>query len=309
MIEIPSQGTTEHCIILGGYPELGRTQEDRVFGADKAEKICNLRFGEMLPGQNHAICPKDNSTNPGIEIYDIQGLGVARNAYEGGRTGTACNGSSQGKKLAKFKGTVTCSATSAIIGGYYISRLLDIGNVPASVLRTVNIKTLREVTDRGLKTPIGKSWAIWDSILRGTAGAEIQLTLTSDRKFVYGALSENPGGESPYPGHNLRSYASFIASPMMKKVLSRGTTSEVLEKKQGLAAYALAQEIKGFSDLIILDTLLSQQDRLGNIAGRPRYFGLDPASNTYAGEKDKAEADRRFGAGKHVSRTRIVIKG
>ena len=39
--EIASQGTTEHCIIMGGYPELGPEQEKKVFDSKKAVELCD----------------------------------------------------------------------------------------------------------------------------------------------------------------------------------------------------------------------------------------------------------------------------
>jgi hypothetical protein len=307
--EISSLGTTEHCIIMGGYPELGPEMEKEVFRGKKAEALCELGFGEMPAGQNHALCPKDNSTNPGVEIFDIEGLGVSRQAYESGTGSTGCNRTTEGKKLAKFKGTVTCSSTAAIIAGYYMGRLLDIGNVPASVLRTVNTKTMRELTDRGLRTDISESWASWDKILKGTASEEVKdLTLTADKKFVYGALSVNPGGETKYQGYNIKPYSAFVGTKMVSKAMSPRSTSDIMEGATGLKAYALAQEIKGFGDLIIFDTILSQSDRLGNIHSKVTYFGEDPVTHKIDSETKLDKAIARFGAGNFSEAPQLLLK-
>jgi hypothetical protein len=314
VVEIPNNGTTEHCIILGGYPNLGPMLEEEVFGSEKASDLCDLRFGEFRADQNHALCPKDNSTNPGVEIYDIEGMKVSRSAYENGPGDKRCGGKVEGKKLAKFKTTVTCSSTASILTGYYLSRLLGVANVPPSVLRTLNVGTMAEVVKRGKDTPIKASWEIWDGILKGTAKSELlDLNLTADRKFVYGALSENPKGEHTYPKHNVKPYDAFVKTPMMERVLSSAPLASMIGSATGAHAYAIAQEVKGFSDMIIFDTLLSQQDRLGNIASQTNYFGKNPKTGKYKHERHKGsfgdkDADALFGPGNWAIAERLMLK-
>jgi hypothetical protein len=307
VIDIPTGTKTEVCIIPSAYPGLGGTMQKTVFGSAKLDELCKLRFAGS--DTNYAICPKDNSTNPAIEIFDISKLGVTRQVYENATSSTGCNKSREGKKLAKFKGTVTCSSTAAILTAYYLSRFLDVGNVPASVLRTIDVTTMRNVTRKGLQSPLSGSWAQWDKVLNGSASPEIKdLTFTSDRQFIYGALSDNPRGEHKYPGHNVSTYGSFLATAMMRKATSQGAAELIFENKKGIAAYALTQEIKGFSDLVIFDTLLSQQDRLGNIASRTKYFGFDIDAQKYDSEKTEDEANLRFGRNQYVAAEEILLK-
>src|SRR5882762_7914633 len=84
---------------------------------------------------NAAVCPKTNSTNPGLDLYSLpQGSSPAQ--VEAAK----CK-SSGAKKIAKYKLSTSCSYTPSILGYYHLSRILGgIANVPPSVLRTFDLQ-------------------------------------------------------------------------------------------------------------------------------------------------------------------------
>ncbi|MEZ4743405.1 MAG: hypothetical protein R3B45_13330 [Bdellovibrionota bacterium] len=305
VIPIQNGNQEEYCIKIGGYPELGEKWEKKIFDAKAQDKLCELRFDiEKSSDQNFALCPKGYSTNPAIEVMDISKLktkGVTRESYEdmsGYDYGCRRPQDREGKKLAKFKGTVTCSSTGSIVAAYYLGRLLDIGDVPAAVIRTIRADVMQDVTNRGLKTALKSSWQGWNSILAGVGNKELlDLNRTVDGKFVYGALSENPRGESRYSEINMRSISSFKKTPLVQKVFS---SSDFKFSKNNLQDYGLIKQIEDVGDLIVFDTILGQQDRLGNIHARPFFYYDD---NGKVEKSKKAPKDKKF-----VQVKRLMLK-
>ena len=80
---------------------------------------------------NAAVCPKINSTNPGLDFFSVsQGSSPIQ------VSAAHCKAASS-KKIAKYKLSTSCSYTPSILGYYHVSRMLGgIADVPPAVLRT-----------------------------------------------------------------------------------------------------------------------------------------------------------------------------
>ena len=161
-------------------------------------KLCNIDGNT-----NAAVCPKLNSTNPGLDFYSLP-QSVARDDVA-----ARCE-TSGAKKVAKYKLSTSCSYTPSILGYYHVSRMLGgIGNVPPTVLRTYDLKNHIALGHKALDqtksgTLIHQTWA--GLLAQLTAGARANrrdFLLTDDFAQSYGALSANPTKEEFYKKYSM----------------------------------------------------------------------------------------------------------
>jgi hypothetical protein len=194
------------------------------------------------------------------------------------------------KKIAKYKLSTSCSYTPSILGYYHLSRALGgIANVPPSVLRTFDLKNhialgraaLAETAPNAL---IHQTWAaLMAQLTAGSAASRRDLLLTDDFSQSYGALSVNPSGESFYTeffnggANNVARAINFRDKNPIVAMLARnvdlGTLvgqSFTVENVQKMV------QLRDAANLIVIDTLMNQQDRFGNIHYVETYYYRDP---------------------------------
>ena len=226
----------EVCRIPNAFPGLNIFEP-----TSKESALCGYDF---YSDPSVAICAKGNSTNPGVLVFELN-PGVSQSSFETDQCLKV--NPVGGKKVGKFKSSITCSYTPSILGYYQLSRYLNgAGNVPAAVYRTMNETEHKKITAEGEQTAIKASWAQFASDeLNPAAHPSIFLPVGGGQYDVYGALSENPKDEAFYgdfygPKHTY---------------------------DQGLTAF---QQTVPFQHLInanpVAATLMNQQDRFGNVA-------------------------------------------
>ena len=207
------------------------------------------------------------------------------------------------KKLAKYKQSTSCSYTPSLLSYYHVSRFLgNINQVPPVVLRTIDTNTQKQI---GNKTylPMRAAWEkrskisldtwfdysseqknafkpapeiilqTWHGIMsilnKGSSHAKSANIFTKDYKFSYGALQMNPSKEEKYSemfngGANQEARtANFKAkNQYFLKLTENGpfkySTFNAKDAQQVLA-------MQNVADMILMDSILSQQDRLGNL--------------------------------------------
>ena len=149
-------------------------------------KLCNID-----ENKNAAVCPKLNSTNPGLDFYSLP-QGDTPDKVEGARCETA-----SAKKIAKYKLSTSCSYTPSILGYYHVSRMLGaIGDVPPTVLRTFDLNNHIALGHKALDqtksgTLIHQTWVgLMAQLTAGAKGNRRDFLLTDDFAQSYGALSE-----------------------------------------------------------------------------------------------------------------------
>ena len=228
------------------------------------------------------LCPKLNSTNPGtlfVELENGMSVDEARQKF--------CPLDHRARTLietasvdAKFKQSTSCSDTSSALAAYHLSRLFGgIGRTPVSVLRTMSKDTHLDLA-RSASTILGSSkeaiaqtWSRLMSLHSGNPSApEVQRVFSRDMQVIVGALSKNVKREFKYTPLNRASaydtrYSDFKGSIGWKRVTSSGSISEMAQAPQSefekiVPAMVQAKDV---SDMILLDVLLNQQDRIGNI--------------------------------------------
>lgn len=248
--------------------------------------LCKINIYE-----NTAACPKLNSTNPGLDLYSVpKGSTASQVAAQACKVEGA-------KKIAKYKLSTSCSYAPSIIGYYHMSRILGgVANVPTTVLRTLDLDTHIQIGHTALaRAPkndiIYQTWSgLVSQLTRGEQAPKRDLLLTSNFEQSYGALLKiekgddfykeffNGGGDNVTRTQNLRDKNPIIAalanSAGVERLVSREFTAANVQKMV---------QLKDASDMIVLDSLMNQQDRMGNIHYLVKYYYLDDADKNSDG--------------------------
>ncbi len=230
-----------------------------------------------------AIVPKRKSTSAAVDVHELP-AGTTRPEQ---LTASYCLGlEKNGKCVAKFKQTdnkFTTTCTAAILGYYHVSRALgDICEIKPAVLRTMDIeehkKIVRLASEMGVRGTIAKSWGLFKQYYANPKGSGVASALfTADFKQIYGALLENTAGEEGYSdwldaGSNLSTTRAFQRMADSRSALAIvGSNAFTQGNVQALVA------MRDMSELILLDYLLAQSDRLtgGNISDYPFAYYLE----------------------------------
>ena len=222
-----------------------------------------------------ALCPKNKSTSAAVELFEIP-QGSSKPVAE--ETAAYCTSIRKtSKDLAKFKQTdnvFTTTSAASILGYYHVSRTLgDICEIQPAILRTMDIeqhkKVVKLAADLGIGGTVRKSWNLFNKYYANPKASSVAASLfTSDFQQIYGALLKKTRGEEPYAewlraGTNLSSVAAFRNMADSRPVAAILGSSQFTPKNvQALVG------MRDMSELILLDYLLAQSDRLtgGNMS-------------------------------------------
>jgi hypothetical protein len=273
----------EVCIIPRTVPGLGSGTADPT-----QTSLCAIDFYDDT---SIGICAKANSTNPGVDVYKLNG-NPAKATFES----TGCKQPERlrpAKEIAKFKQSITCSDSASILAYYELSQALGgIGDVPPTVIRTMSDDVHKRITQAGLGTAIHGSWAMYQKA-EANPGAHPEL-FTRDGKYVYGALSKIPGGDGLYTamvGHRAdydHGEDAFLATPLFRTIASANPIA-VPNTLAGAAKQLIA--LKDTSDMVLIDTLLNQQDRFGNEAKRSQWVWVEDGKLRFVKADDVSPDD------------------
>jgi hypothetical protein len=267
---------------------------------DNAEEKKLARYDFYKPGNTPddgavAMCPKNKSTSAAVELFEIP-QGSSKPTEETASYCTSIRKTS--KDLAKFKQTdnvFTTTSTAAILGYYHVSRVLgDVCEIQPAILRTMDIqqhkKVVRLAVDLGIGGTVRKSWNLFDKYYANPEASSVAASLfTSDFQQIYGALLKNTRGEEPYvewlrAGSNLRSVRAFRNMADSRPVATiLGSSQFTPTNVQALVG------MRDMSELILLDYLLAQSDRLtgGNISDYNVVYYLNGNEVKHARKADK----------------------
>jgi hypothetical protein len=275
----------------------------------KVESVGSLQFAALEPKEILA-CPKYNSTNPGTNLVEVP----AKMSYSEAAKMLcvpkdkalaalkAENDESDDKDYegkydldAKFKSTISCSATASALGYYHVSRLLGgIGRVPVVVARTLSRATHQEIADRAVNHFNGSQELIaqnWRTFLKASKDAEAgkpnPKIYTDKGQYVYGSLQKNLKGEERYTEIGGRGayddrYTRFlgqdpflrVSNPAGVKLLPPAGVSTAPSVRQFSEMAPHILQMQDVSDMVLMDTLMSQDDRIGNIHVKPMVLEL-----------------------------------
>lgn len=256
------QGLHEVCIV----PKKWEWGSYKSGDQEKEEELCNYDFYS-----NMGLCPKYNSTNPAILLLQPNAR-YSKEAIDA----SDCNLKVLGVKTeAKFKQSVSCSNTSSILAYYQMSRLLgNAGRVPVSVIRSMDRSIHQALTQKAIrklgnsKSEIAQTWAQFARIHQNFS--DHPEVFDSTETQIYGALVDNVKNEDYYSDvsgtgnyetryQRFQKLKGFVKSASSKSVTQMVGSSDFTKVAQDVTL------IKDVTDMILMDTLLNQQDRIGNV--------------------------------------------
>lgn len=263
---------TEQC--WSALPILKSAIESKKLEAEL--KLCAMDFYQG----EYAICPKLNSTNPGVLVVKKL-VDMPNEEFKQKFCSDVDEAKEQGKLkvAAKFKQTISCSNSSSPVAYYRISEFLGGSHVPVSVFRTMDKEKHLELTNKANEYLTGKTDLIaqnWKNFARAhmNPGRYPDIFIGST---VYGNLTENIKSEFKYTeisgvGDYDSRYQRFI---QQKPFLLVANSDSVVNLAGGTSLQKLAPvvtQMKDVSNMILTDYLLNQADRIGNIHFKYKWY-------------------------------------
>jgi len=287
---------------------------------EKEQELCSMNIGTSA-----AVCGKVESTNPALEFYEIAD-GYTASQMEANGCFLQKPGGEKGdnafKKAAKYKLSTSCSYTPSLLSYYHVSRFLgNINQVPAVVLRTVDAATHKAIGDKTYATIknktdlIAQTWAGLLSILtKKQAHAKATNVFTDDYQYSFGALQHNPSKEEKYSelfnggSDQPTRTANFKAKNATYLRLTNAAAIGNLNWSQANAQEVL--KMQNVADMILLDTMLSQQDRLGNLHYTMEAYAVVKDAKTGKTQVDKLDSlsKKDIAAGKTYPAGTLMLK-
>ncbi|MGJ8586190.1 MAG: hypothetical protein ACSHXD_19025 [Marinosulfonomonas sp.] len=248
-----------------------------------------------------------------------------RNACKEGKSA----GAHAGDTLAKFKLTMNQSGTSGTFSAspllyYHFSRYFGTTvKVPVAVWRSTDAKThASEVARPGLALSGHNHGARmnhegWRYVVEAEQNPESYKPtddmFTVDRKQIYGVLLNSPGhrygseingtrksGWGKGQNRDFQETPAFLAlrdaSPLDQAIdagLKKGRQDSQINKDLGkdVSPQQMAFWMRELSEIVLLDFIFSQQDRVGNIDFTPYYYWLDAGELQHKRAKHHAPKD------------------
>ena len=308
--EVPGDRPDEICVIPRHLPFAHYRGKNGTKDRADERRLASYDFYKAGTAESGAIgiSPKRTSTSAAVLVYELP-AGTSRPQH---LTARYCRSmEKEGKKVAKFKQTdnrYTATSTASILGYYHVSRALgDICEIKPAVLRTMDIpqhrKVVRLASKMGARDTVAKSWELFHRYYANPKRSGVARDLfTSDFTQIYGALLENTRGEDDYTEwlkaeSELSSTSAFRNMADARPVASiLGSNAFTQRNVQALVA------MRDMSELILLDYLLAQSDRLsgGNISSYEFAYDL------FGGEVISAKASKAPDRGS--SAPRVIVK-
>ena len=274
--KVPGGRPDEICVIPQHLPFVNYRGKAGAGDISDEEKLAGYDFYKIGAAELGVIAPlpKRSSTSAAVDVYEFP-AGTTR---PDDLTASYCAGvEKSGKCVAKFKQTdnkFTTTSTAAILGYYHVARALgDICEIKPAVLRTMDIeqhkKVVRLASEMGVHGTIAKSWSLFNQYYANPQGSGVASELfTSDFTQIYGALLENTTGEENY-AEWLSAGSSLSSTRAFQHMADSRPAAEIVGSRdftQGNVQALVA--MRDMSEMILLDYLLAQSDRLtgGNIS-------------------------------------------
>lgn len=285
IFKVPGGRPDEICVMPKHLPFAKYRGKDGAKDIADEKKLAGYDFYKAGTAESGVVAtvPKRTSTSAAVDVYTIA-AGTSR-AQE--LTASYCLGVEKtGKCVAKFKQTdnkFTTTSTAAILGYYHVSRALgDICEIKPAVLRTMDIeqhrKVVRLASEMGVHGTIAKSWGLFGQYYANPRSSGVARDLfTSDFNQIYGALLENTTGEESY-SEWLNAGTSLSSTRAFQRMADSRSAASILGSNAFTQANVQALVgMRDMSELILLDYLLAQSDRLtgGNISNYSYAYFLD----------------------------------
>ena len=262
----------EECVALPPAPgteiDSGRKDDE--------DALCKIKFDDP----NVIFCPALHSTNPGTDIYELP-TGVSRASFE--EKECAKETKRNANFLAKFKQSTSCSYTPAILAYGKVADALKIHvDVPAVVYRTMEQATHKGVEKMAGVYAHGLIKETWAGLVSKIAASSTKVIKDG---LLYGAMVDHKGGIDHHPTLNHRGPDSNPAAPFLaSSTWAMATKGSEIRSQIPPSLETLGQmmAVRDVGEMAIIDHILAQQDRFGNVAKKEKIFWLE---QTAAGQK------------------------
>jgi len=299
-------GLTERCVRIEPLPGAHYSKHDRrderayceldVHALALCPKLWSTSPGTIIYDIGKGVSAQE------IAAWEAQQCGAGHHARQAAR-----------HKPAVFKVSVNDRDTSATYAPsswvyYHLSRFLDAGvHVPVSVYRSMDAAIHHErVVKRGLQLSGGKrslrmlnaGWRFLDEVETGQkTGAAARAALTDDGRQVFGVLIDNDGdrygpefngtresGWGSGQNYDFQQTAPFLALRDPAPVVEAARSAIHEARKNPRMAKALAADtpveqivfwMQDVLEITLLDYVLGQQDRIGNIDYIWRWYWIE----------------------------------
>lgn len=233
------------------------------------QKLCSIEFYDG----EYAICPKLESTNPAVLVVKRL-VDMSNNDFENAycKDIDEAKRAEKAKVVAKFKQTISCSDARSPVAYYRIAEFINGSRVPVAVFRTMDTQQHLDITNKALAYLAGSPELIattWKRFLQFHNSPQKHPELFL-KDTIIGALIENTKSEFIYTeisgvGNYDGRYKRFI---QQKPFLNLSNPNSIGNLAGGANFQKLApvvNQMKDVSNMIILDHMLNQADRIGNI--------------------------------------------
>lgn len=281
----------ESCVKVTHIPNGKYSDKDLA----KENELCGINFYET---DKIALCPKLWSTTGATLIFDVSAMGAKASQFESKSCPQLQGKKTEGaKSVAKFKQNTVQEGTSAvsfrgILSYYHLSRYFDFGiKVPPVVYREMDVKQhLKRVTRVGAAShasePMNK--VAWKWFLNLETGGDDesarQYLLTKNSKSIKGVLYKDKGQKYPleFIGSEDTDAGSsaFLSTAPYRALKSKDSMMKAIaaaNEKTGKkhSALQMALWMRDLSEITLIDYILGQEDRIGNIDFTWKWYYLE----------------------------------
>jgi hypothetical protein len=308
-------GIVEQCIRIADFPGARYSEQDRA----QEERYCALDFAQL------ALCPKLWSTSPATILYGIDAsdyAGFERQYCADGQHASQIARSHP----ANLKMSVNARESSATYAPsswvyYHLSRYFDtLIYVPVAVYRSIDAAEHNRRVTKPALTIVGDShrlrmlaagWRALDAIETGRdVTAAAKAVLTDDGRQAFGVLIDSKGdrygaeingtresGWGAGQNQDFQQTAPFIALRDPRPVREAAAAAVREARKNPRMAKDLPADtpveqvvfwMQEVAEITLLDYILGQQDRIGNIDYNWRWYWIEDGrlESRWAHEKE-----------------------
>lgn len=278
------RGLSEACIITQKIPGAKFSEDD----LKDEQKLCAIDFYK-----DSVVCAKQNSTNPGLLLGKLP-EGKSKESAEK----ALCHDLDDLKKVAKYKQSISCSYTPSMLAYYQFSRFFDAGRVPVSVLRTMDKVEHEQQTDLALRYNLsGVIKTNWKTLQKAHNEGTNSALFDESKQFIYGSIIKNVKNENYYgevsgKGAYETRYQRFLKQEPFRRVSSNASVEVLAQGSSFNEVVQTVVQMKDVSDMVLLDTLMSQDDRIGNIHYKFAWYYVDE-NGTVKRHKSETEITKK----------------
>jgi hypothetical protein len=242
--------------------------------------LIDPKLFKKLDTKSVIFCPKLNSTVPATNFVDLPKGWKSEDAQKmfcTRRENVPVKFDDLYSLEAKLKSTLGGASARSVVAYYHFSRLLDTGRVAPAVFRTLRRSSHETVVGhantalKGGTDYIAQNWAaLGTSNQRAAAGRPNTELYVDGGQQIFGALMENEKGEEKHTevsgvGDFKTRYPRFMTQPPFLRLSNPDSVVNIAGSNTIEKLAPVIVEMREMAGMVLLDTMLSQADRIGNV--------------------------------------------